>query len=322
MQPLDGRLARCQRHAPQERLSHKTGSSQARPQDAARSHRKKRPRLGTVAQICEAWTEAHDSHHHSRTPAKQLGKIAGPINPHELTALHIHSLVASWKSRYARNTVHGYVQELRKILAHIGALAGRPDTEKLAPRVAAPRPRTTIADPIELQKLLAAAPGWMRCAILLAVHEGLRTSDLLRIAPIHYNAEARTLTFEQKKTERPVTLPITAQLAECLEQAPATDNPATPFIELYRGGPTAYTRLRYHWSKLKRITHADPNLHMHDLRHTLAVGLYEISKDLRVVEQMLGHQSLQSTIRYLEHQDTAKLKPYLDALWTPKGPVN
>jgi site-specific recombinase XerD len=51
----------------------------------------------------------------------------------------------------------------------------------------------------------------------------------------------------------------------------------------------------------------------------LAVSLYEISKDLRVVEQMLGHGSLNSTIHYLEHRDPEKLKPYLDALFIPKG---
>ncbi len=52
-------------------------------------------------------------------------------------------------------------------------------------------------------------------------------------------------------------------------------------------------------------------------RRTLAVSLYEVSKDLRVVEQMLGHQSLTSTVRYLEHRDPAKLKPYLDSIHKP-----
>jgi hypothetical protein len=36
---------------------------------------------------------------------------------------------------------------------------------------------------------------------------------------------------------------------------------------------------------------------------------------------MLGHQSLTTTVRYLEHRDPAKLKPYLDAIHRPTTKV-
>jgi hypothetical protein len=36
---------------------------------------------------------------------------------------------------------------------------------------------------------------------------------------------------------------------------------------------------------------------------------------------MLGHHSLRTTTAYLEHRDPAKLKPYLDAIYIPKGRV-
>ncbi len=72
------------------------------------------------------------------------------------------------------------------------------------------------------------------------------------------------------------------------------------------------------WQKAKKKAHANPSLWMHDLRRTAAVALYEVSKDLRVVEQMLGHKSLSSTITYLEHRDPGKLRPYLEAIYKPK----
>jgi integrase len=75
------------------------------------------------------------------------------------------------------------------------------------------------------------------------------------------------------------------------------------------------------WNRLKKTTGADRALNFHDLRRTTAVALYEVSKDLRVVEQMLGHQSLGSTVRYLEHRDPAKLRPYLDSIHKPTGRV-
>jgi len=70
----------------------------------------------------------------------------------------------------------------------------------------------------------AASPA-MRCAILLASHGGLRASDSLRIAPIHYNAEARKITIDQKKTGTTVVLPVTDELAAILNAAPTAENP-------------------------------------------------------------------------------------------------
>lgn len=34
---------------------------------------------------------------------------------------------------------------------------------------------------------------------------------------------------------------------------------------------------------------------------------------------MLGHQSLGATVHYLEHPDPARLRPFLDAIYTDKA---
>lgn len=75
------------------------------------------------------------------------------------------------------------------------------------------------------------------------------------------------------------------------------------------------------WRKVRKRAGVNPRLTLHGFRHTLAVSLYAISHDLRLVQQMLGHRSLASTMRYLEHDDPGKLKPIIDTMWTPKGPV-
>jgi integrase len=149
----------------------------------------------------------------------------------------------------------------------------------------------------------------------------LRASDCLAISPANYNAENKLITIQQKKTAQTVTIPTSQQLSECLETSPPDDNPLTSFIDRYNGKPTTYHALNQAWNALKRKAKIPDELTFHDQRRTVAVGLYEISKDLRVVEQMLGHHSLSSTAHYLEHRDPAKLRPYLDAMFIPKGPV-
>jgi len=203
---------------------------------------------------------------------------------------------------------------------NIAATANRPDLSSLVVKARQPGARKTIAAPDELDKLLAAAPRWLQTLLLLCAHAGLRKSDAMRVAPIHYHPEARTIAIDQKKTGQPVAVPVTDRLAEILDTAPSF-SPATPYYELYRGKPITKAGLSRAWQTLKKKTGVNRDLWLHDLRRTVAVSLYEVSKDLRVVEQMLGHTSLQSTVRYLEHRDPAKLRPYLQSLFTPKGRV-
>ncbi len=214
--------------------------------------------------------------------------------------------------------LYTYVLALRKLLANIGASIGRPDLPKQIPRTRKPSARKTIATPEEIAALCAAAPTWLRTIVLLAAHGGFRRGDCMRIAPLNYDAEKRIIAIEQEKTKQAVVVPVTDELARTLEAAP-THSPSTPFYELHRGRPISAEGLNTAWHRLKAKAKVNPDLWIHDLRRTVAVSLYEVSKDLRVVEQMLGHQSLSSTIRYIEHRDPAKLRPYLDSIYIPKG---
>ena len=156
----------------------------------------------------------------------------------------------------------------------------------------------------------------MQTIILLAHDAGLRRGDCMRVAPIHYEAEKRLISIEQGKTKHVVTVPVSERLAALLDTAP-THSPTTPFYVLWKGDAITPHGVTSAWHTLKKKAGVDSNLWIHDLRRTLAVSLYEVSKDLRVVEQMLGHQSLTSTVRYLEHRDPGKLRPYLDAIHNP-----
>jgi integrase len=193
----------------------------------------------------------------------------------------------------------------------------------IVPKVHKGPPRRVIATPDEITRVIAVAPGWLRCAILLAAHAAFRRSDCLRAAPIHYHSEAGVLTIQQEKTGHEVTVPVSTALQTILNSAP-TGPPTTPFVELYRGRRVTKDMLDKTWQKVRRQSGINPQITFHDLRRTVAVALYEVSKDLRIVEQMLGHRSLHATIQYLEHRDPSKLKPYLDSLWPmdrAKGPV-
>jgi integrase len=306
---------------PHEGPCHKKSSPAPHQQNALPSRIKKSPRLGTVRDLAEAWAEGFPANHSEiKTVAKELGTLAGNIPPRELTELHVRTLCAAWKQRLNRCTRYGRTQRLKRLLRFIADTAQTPDLLHAVRKVRRPGPREVIATPTEIADLIAAAPPWLRTIILLATFTGLRRSDCLRIAPIHYDAEKRTLTIDQKKTERTVTNPVPDNLARWLEAA-QPDSPVTPYCEFYRGRTVSLQSLKRAWKAAKKKAGANPNLWLHDLRRTAAVSLYQLTKDLTAVEAFLGHASISSTASYLEHKDPAKLRPYVEQMFKPKTEV-
>lgn len=271
--------------------------------------------------LCEAWAEVYKAKQFGpRQVARELAAVAGNIPASELTELHIQALTNRWKLQLSKYSRYAWTLYLRRLVRNIAAIGKRPDLLQAVPKAKKPGPRTVIAEPGEIEAMLRVAPPWLRVIILLASHAALRRGDCLRAAPIHYNAEARTLSLTQQKTGNPITVPVTETLAATLEGIPPGD-PTTPFYEALRGRKLSKVGISRAWQTAKKRAKVNPALTLHDLRRTAAVSLYEVSKDLRVVEQMLGHASLSSTIVYLEHRDPTKLKPYLDSIYKPKTQV-
>ncbi len=247
-----------------------------------------------------------------------MTQLHGHLAPADIAPEHLNLLVTRWKQRYAHNTVVTSRKYLKLLAQAIETNGGPPALHKHIQKVGGQRPRTVIATPADIAKLRAAAPRWLDAAILLALHAGLRRSDLLRITPAAYHAPTQTIQMLMHKTGQSLCVPASAEL-QALFLSLESAFPHTPVLETLRGKPITNAALDKQWSRLKKKAGVPRGLWLHDLRRTLAVSLYEVSKDLRVVEQMLGHASLQSTIHYLEHRDAQKLKPYLEALNAPHG---
>ncbi len=256
--------------------------------------------------------------------ANELAALALSLPAAKLTKVHFQALIDRWRAEWTKATVYQYRRELKKLAKHIGAITGRPDLADDMPRARRPECRTIVATPQEIEQLKAVSKGWMRLFITIQMATALRRSDALRLCAAHLSADAthgKCIRLTQQKTGRLLILPISPALSEAIDALPPSDNPNEPFVDRAAGHRITIAAFGHEWKATRKRAGVNPELNSHDLRRTLAVSLYEISNDLRVVEQMLGHKSLTSTITYLEHRDPAKLRPLLERLWTPKGPV-
>jgi integrase len=167
--------------------------------------------------------------------------------------------------------------------------------------------------------LSVAEPG-MRLFLLLTSTLALRFSECLNLKPADWNRENHTISFRKKGGDQ-LQLPLTNEIENLLAIAPDHGDAGESFLSRLipkRHGDLAI-RVRQEWTKLRKKAGVDRSLHPHDLRRTAAVTLYELTHDIRVVQQVLGHTNLSTTAWYLQHADAEKIRPIVEAMWRPTG---
>jgi integrase len=235
---------------------------------------------------------------------RDVAKHLGHLPPHHVTDVAAVGLLNLWRDRYAPGTLYGLRRNLQRFLKGLEA-AGAPAIT--LPKVRPGKPRRTIATADETRKLLATAEPHLRLVILLWLSRGLRFAEGCSIAPRHWNRERHEITFTKKGGELH-TLPTSDDIEALFIIAPDL-GPAVPYVSALQGAAvTKEPAIRRQFFALRKKIGMNPAVTPHDLRRTLAVTTYEHTHDIRAVQQILGHESLATTARYLAHVDQGKLR--------------
>jgi integrase len=198
---------------------------------------------------------------------------------------------------------------------------GAPKLDRHVPRLTPTRPRNVTATRQQIDELTAQATPTLRALLLICSDLAIRSGTAVQLGPEHYNPETRTLSFRTKKDAR-LTLAVTAAVREVIEGCDLNNN--LPFLTQIRvketnhkGTPQKHREvnpctLRRELRDLRTRLQIDKRIVPHDLRRTSAVAMLRYTGDVRKVQALLGHRTLQSTIWYLDHDlnpvDTATLE--------------
>jgi integrase len=143
-------------------------------------------------------------------------------------------------------------------------------------------PRYTQASTEQAEALLAAATGNTRKAVLWAIGTGLRQGELKRVQPHHFRNGS--LAVEKKtKTGRPRVVPLAPFLKP--DEFPYGLT-ATDVEKRFR---EARTRAGMPW------------LQFRDLRRTFGSWVVQKTKNLKAVQDLLGHTTSQITSKHYAH---------------------
>lgn len=184
--------------------------------------------------------------------------------------------------------------------------------------------RTRCATEAEANRLLTQGPSWLQLLVQLCLTLALRSGEAMRITEESWNRSAREISV-RTKGGRARVLPITDEIEALMRVACMNDAPKDTPLVWRLAGPRdgkwkrSIVTLQSNWHAWKKLLGVDPQLRLHDLRRTRATQIYRQTRDVRLSQQFLGHESLASTAYYLAPWDTEQLRKMLHDLTPPKG---
>lgn len=178
-------------------------------------------------------------------------------------------------------------------------LENNPTLHIIAPKVPFKTPHFLSIDEIQaVIAVLKSRPLLEKKLFALLYGGGLRISEATSIRWNQLERNKQSLRVMGKgKKERMVSLPLSAWKILIIEENISTKTEFQSTI-LGLSPQQAYIRVR-EWGRLAGLM---KGLHPHALRHSMATHLLSSGADLRILQELLGHDSLATTQRYTHLQ--------------------
>ena len=186
----------------------------------------------------------------------------------------------------------------------------------------APSKLPTVLSPEEVSRLIGAATNAYHRILLVTLYAtGVRVSELCHLKVRDIDSERMMLRVERGKGGRDRLLPLSATLLEELREYWRWMKPKSYLFPGMVRGLRADVPLttKIPWIACQQAAeraglakHISP----HTMRHSYATALYDSGTDLRVIQVLLGHSSLEHTMVYvhLSHRHIESVLNPLDGL--------
>lgn len=143
--------------------------------------------------------------------------------------------------------------------------------------------------PEEEAKLLSLLPQDTSAFCEILLHTGMRRGELLTLTK--ENVDGDYIRLWKTKTGKPRSVPMSARAKELVNQY-------VPFN-------LNISKINKDWNKAKKymgLEH-DADFVLHTLRHTTATRMLQRTGNIAIVQRMLGHAKIQTTMRYAHISD-------------------
>lgn len=130
--------------------------------------------------------------------------------------------------------------------------------------------------------------------VYVALGTGLRKSEVLQLKRSQVDFDKGSLSVVTKGGKKRLLYPADSVIVILR----GIQNNDTEYFWVDRNGKTHSKYWRYSWQKALVLAGLPRNTRFHDIRHDSATRAYSESGDIYLVQQMLGHSSISTTMRY------------------------
>lgn len=158
----------------------------------------------------------------------------------------------------------------------------------------------------EERQLMELLPAPYSTIVYIAIRTGLRAAELLSLKPDQ--VEPRWIHLWKTKNGLSRSVPINDELYKLLTAL------------VYSGFP-GYFQLRDQWQKARKAMGLDDDdtFVFHACRHTYATRAIQAGVNIRVLQRLMGHKTINTTLRYAHVDDKTLSDAALDALSFHEG---
>jgi integrase/recombinase XerD len=228
--------------------------------------------------------------------ARHFNKSPAILGPEDIRA---YQLYLTNQRRLATSSIKVAVAALRFLYR---VTLKRPwDLDEIVPSPKKPRDLPIVLSPEEVVHFLGCSPNIKHRTILTTCYAaGLRITEAVHLKPDAIDRRRMVIRVDEGKGRKDRYVMLSPKLLEVLS---AYWWAARPKVWLFPGDVPGQPITRHSvelacQAALRRSGLAKP-VTPHSLRHAFAVHLLEAGADLRTIQLLLGHSSLNTTARYL-----------------------
>jgi integrase len=165
-----------------------------------------------------------------------------------------------------------------------------------------------ILTPEEEERLLACSPPHLRSIIIAALNTGMRKGEILSLRWGNVDLENNVITLEytNTKSKKARRIPINSKLRKLLlEQKLKSGGNENAFLNSEGNPYKRHDSMKGAFERACKRANIS-GLRFHDLRHTAATRMIESDVHIEKVSKILGHSTIQMTMRYAHPEDSLK----------------
>lgn len=157
----------------------------------------------------------------------------------------------------------------------------------------------------EVKALLEVTDNLKHKTLLSLIYSaGLRRSEAQNLAVKDIDSKRKIIKINGAKGKKDRYVPLSENLLQLLREYYKVYKPKYYLFEGKNGGKYSFTSMSKVLKRSVRKAGITRNVHLHILRHSFATHLLEQGTDIRIIQEILGHNSIKTTERYTHVANT------------------